>query len=181
MTTTATFPETGTWQIDPAHTSIGFTVRHLAVSKVRGRFDAFEGAIDVGDSPGDSSVRVTIDATSLDTGVADRDRHLKSGDFLDVENHPDIVFTSTAVRESGDRYEVDGDLTIRGETRPVTLDMAYGGVVTDPWGNDKAIFSAELEIDRTDWGLTWNQTLETGGLLVGKQVTIQIEAQAQKA
>ncbi len=179
MTTTSTFPETGTWQIDPAHTSIAFTVRHLVAAKVRGRFDSFEGVIEVGDAPRDSSVEVSIDAASLDTGVADRDRHLKSGDFLDVENYPRIEFRSTAVRETGSGYEVDGNLTIRGETRPVTLDMEFGGVVTDPWGNDKAIFSGEGKIDRGDWGLTWNKTLETGGLLVGKEVAIDIEAQAQ--
>lgn len=181
MPATATLPETGTWKIDPAHTFIRFAVRHMAVAKVRGSFKSFEGTIEIGDSFAESSVEVSIDADSLDTGVEDRDQHLKSGDFLDAENHPTLEFASTAIRETDSGYEVDGGLTIRGETRPVTLELEYDGVVTDPWGNDKAIFTAETTIDREDWDLTWNQVLETGGLLVGKKVNIEIEAQAQKA
>lgn len=181
MTTTATFPATGTWTIDPTHTSVGFSIRHLVAAKVRGRFDSFEGTIQIGETPEQSSVTVTIAVASLDTGVADRDAHLKSGDFFDVESHPEMTFESTDVRPTDDGLEVEGLLTIRGESHPVTLDVEYGGVVTDPWGNDKAIFSASTKIDREDWGLTWNQTLETGGLLVGKDVKIEIEAQAQPA
>ncbi len=184
MTTTAptvAYPETGTWAVDPAHTVVGFSARHLMAAKVRGSFTTFSGTIDVAEQPGDSSVEVTIDAASIDTGVADRDDHLRSADFLDVENHPTIEFRSTAVRERGDGYQVDGELTIRGIAKPVTLDLAYLGLVTDPWGNDKALFSASTEIDREQWGLTWNQALEAGGWLVGKKVKIEIEAQAAKA
>ncbi len=171
-------PEPGTWAIDPAHTVVGFNARHLMVAKVRGSFTTFDGTIHIDDDPAASSVEVTIDAASIDTGVADRDAHLRSPDFLDVENHPTIEFRSTAVRADGDGYQVHGDLTIRGTTRPVTLDMEYLGLARDPWGNDKAMFTATTKIDREDWGLSWNQALETGGLLVGKQVTIELEVQA---
>ncbi len=184
MTTTApttTQPDTGTWNLDPAHTTVGFSARHLVAAKVRGSFKQFSGTIVIGETLGESSVEVTIDAASIDTGVDDRDNHLRSGDFLDVENHPTLEFVSTAVREKGDGYQVDGDLTIRGTTNSVTLDLAYHGLVTDPWGNDKALFSASTEIDREQWDLTWNQALEAGGWLVGKKVKIEIEAQAAKA
>ncbi len=178
---TTTQPDTGTWNLDPAHTTVGFSARHLVAAMDRGSFKQFSGTIVIGETLGESSVEVTIDAASIDTGVDDRDNHLRSGDFLDVENHPTLQFVSTAVREKGDGYQVDGDLTIRGATNPVTLDLAYHGLVTDPWGNDKALFSASTEIDREQWDLTWNQALEAGGWLVGKKVKIEIEAQAAKA
>ncbi len=183
MTTNApavTTPDTGTWALDPAHTVVGFTARHLMAAKVRGTFKEFSGTVTIGETLGESSVEVTIDAASIDTGVEDRDNHLRSADFLDVESYPTLEFRSTAVREKGDGYQVDGDLTIRGTTKPVTLDLAYLGIATDPWGNDKAMFSAETRIEREEWGLTWNQALEAGGWLVGKKVTIEIEAQAAK-
>lgn len=178
---TVTLPATGTWTIDPAHTTVGFSTRHLMAAKVRGSFKAFSGAIAIGDTPETSSVEVSIDAASIDSGVEDRDAHLRSSDFLDVENHPTLGFVSTAVRPVAGGYEVTGDLTVRGTTRPVTLDMQYLGVMQDPWGNDKAIFSAETKINREDFGLTWNAPLEAGGWLVGKDVAIEIEVQAAKA
>ncbi len=181
MTSTLTLPEVGTWSIDPSHTVVGFNARHLVAAKVRGSFKTFSGTIAIGETPEDSSVTVTIDAGSIDTGVEDRDGHLRSPDFLDIANHPTLEFRSTAVRDAGKGYEVVGDLTIRGVSRPVTLDMSYLGLVTDPWGNDKALYSASTKIDREDWGLTWNAALEAGGWLVGKTVDIEIEVQAAKA
>jgi polyisoprenoid-binding protein YceI len=181
MTTVSTFLEAGTWTIDPAHTSIGFSVKHLMAARVRGRFDSFSGTITAADTPEESAVEVSIDAASIDTGIEDRDEHLRSGDFLDAENFPTLTFASTDVRESDSGWEIEGDLTIRGVTKPVVLEADFGGVVEDPWGNEKAIFSAATTIEREDWGLTWNQALEAGGWLVGKKVKIEIEAQAQKS
>lgn len=178
---TTTLPQTGTWTIDPAHTVVGFMARHLMVTKVRGSFKTFSGAITVGETPEVSSVEVSIDAASIDTGTADRDNHLRSADFLDVETFPALTFTSTAVRQNGSGYSVDGDLTIRDTTKPATLEMAFDGTATDPWGNAKAAFTATTSINREDWGLTWNVPLETGGLLVSKDIKIEIEVQAAKA
>jgi polyisoprenoid-binding protein YceI len=174
-------PDAGTWSIDPAHSSVGFVVRHLVAAKARGRFGEFSGDITIAERPEDSSVVVDIAAASVDTGQPDRDAHLRSPDFFDVEQHPTITFRSTAVRPVGDeRYAVDGELTIHGVTRPVTLDLVYGGAVRDPFGNDKVIFSAEAEVNREDFGLTWNQALETGGLLVGKHARIELEIEAAR-
>ena len=177
---TIAHPEVGTWSIDPAPTLVGFNARHLMAAKVRGSFEAFEGTLSIGDSPEASSVQVTIDAASITTGAADRDNHLRSPDFLDVEQYPSLVFSSTAVRRNANDFHVDGELTIRDATRPVTLDLEYLGVATDPWGNAKAIFSAATTINREDWGLTWNAPLEAGGWLVGKSVTIELEIQAAR-
>ena len=182
MTTemTRTIPETGTWAIDPAHTVVSFSARHLVAAKVRGSFRTLSGTITIGDTPEASSVDVTIDASSIDTGVEDRDNHLRSPDFLDVTAYQALTFRSTAVRSVGDGYEVDGELTIRNTTRPITLTMEYLGLATDPWGNEKALFSAGTTLDRESWGLTWNQALETGGWLVGKSVTLDLEVQASR-
>ncbi len=178
---TLTLPETGTWAIDPAHTTVGFSVRHLVAAKVRGSFKTFSGTIHIGGSPAESNVEVSIDAGSIDTGAEDRDGHLRSPDFLQIEEYPTLEFASTAVRAAGSGYEVDGDLTIRGATHPVTLKLDYHGIVTDPWGNNKALFSAHTKIDREAWGLVWNAPLEAGGFLVGKTVDIELEVQAAKA
>jgi polyisoprenoid-binding protein YceI len=183
MTTTApqtstNLPAPGTWTIDAAHSSVEFVVRHLMVAKVRGRFSEFSGTIHVGDSPETSSVEVSIAPASITTGDAQRDGHLQSADFFQVEDYPSIAFRSTAVRSVGDRYAVDGELTVHGVTKPVTLDLEYQGSITDPFGNDKAVFSASTELDREAWGLTWNQSLETGGVLVGKKAKIEIEVEA---
>jgi polyisoprenoid-binding protein YceI len=178
---TLTKPEVGSWTFDPAHTSIGFTVKHLMAAKVRGGFKSFSGSISQGEDAASTSVTVTIEAASIDTGVEDRDNHLRSADFLDVENHPQITFETTSITQSGNGFEVTGDLTIRDTTKPVTLDMNYGGIVSDPWGNAKAIFSGETKINREEFGLTWNQALEAGGWLVGKDISIEVEVQAAKA
>lgn len=181
MSDTLTLPAAGTWTIDPTHTTIGFSARHLMAAKVRGSFKSFSGTIAIGDPVATSQVEVTIDAGSIDTGVEDRDGHLRSPDFLHIEEYPTLEFTSTAVRQAGSHYEVDGELRIRDVSNPVTLRLEYHGLVTDPWGNDKAIFSASTKINREDWGLTWNAPLEAGGWLVGKHVDIELEVQAAPA
>jgi polyisoprenoid-binding protein YceI len=179
--TTDTRPDTGTWEFDTAHSSIEFVVRHLMMAKVRGSFGDFRGSIEIGDTLETSKVEVEIQVASVDTRDAQRDGHLTSADFFDAEQHPTITFRSTAVRDlGGSNYAVDGDLTLLGTTKPVILDLTYQGTARDPWGNDKAVFSAEAEIDREDWGLTWNQALETGGVLVGKKAKIEIEVEAVK-
>jgi polyisoprenoid-binding protein YceI len=175
-------PEPGVWQIDPAHTVISAVARHLMVAKVRGYFRKFSGAIHIGERPEDSWVEVEIDAASIDTGVEDRDNHLRSPDFLDVENHPKLHFKSTSVEpvSNGD-FKLHGDLTIRGITRPVVLDAHYEGVVADPWGGKRIAFSATTELFREDWGMTWNVALEAGGVLVSKSVKVEIEVEAVKS
>lgn len=181
---TATAPVAGTtrWQIDPTHTSVEFSARHMMITTVRGRLAGVEGSIDMNDAdPAASSARVTLDAASLDTRMEQRDQHLRSADFLDVASFPTITFTSTRVAGSGDSFKVTGDLTIHGTTRPVTLDVTAEGRAKDPWGGERAGFSATTKIDRRDFGLTWSQTLETGGLLVSNDIKINIELQAVRA
>ena len=175
-----------TWQLDPAHTTIEFAVKHMMFTTVRGRFKTFTGTVTVDEQqPNQSAVNVEIDASSLDTGVGDRDTHLRSADFLDVEKHPKITFRSTSVTgtqgptaKPGHTFKVSGDLEIRGKAMPVELDVTFGGLGTDPWGKQRAGFAARTEIDRREWGLRWNQALETGGVLVANSVKIEIEAQA---
>lgn len=175
-------PVEGTYQLDPTHTSVGFVAKHLMVTKVRGRFTEVEGSVTVADDPLASSVDVTMQSASIDTRTEDRDAHLRSPEFLDVEQFPTLSFHSTAVRHAGgNEFEVDGDLTIKGVSRPVTLAMELDGVVGDPWGGQRLAFTASTEIDREDWGLTWNVALETGGVLVSKKIKIEIEGQAVKA
>lgn len=172
-------PVRGVWEIDKSHSAAAFSVRHLMVAKVRGRFGEFAGSITVGDTPEQSSVEVTIDAASIDTREPQRDAHLRSPDFLDVETYPTLTFRSTGFRKTGKTtFELPGELTIRGVTRPVALEADFEGLTLDPWGNSRAVFSAQTDIDREDFGLTWNQVLETGGVLVGKQIKIQIEIEA---
>jgi polyisoprenoid-binding protein YceI len=171
-------PEAGTYGIDPSHTMAEFVVRHLGLAKIRGRFTDLTGKITVGEDVADSSVEATIQANSIDTREPDRDAHLRSPDFLDAENFPTLEFRSTAVRSAGDGWQADGDLTIHGVTRPVTLDIEFEGLAKDPWGNTRVGFTAGTEINREDFGLTWNQALETGGWLVGKQVRIELSVEA---
>lgn len=177
---------TTTWTLDPAHSQVEFVVKHMMITKVRGRFATVNGAIEVDESePSSSRVEVEIDAPSIDTRQEDRDTHLRSADFLDVESHPTLTFRSTSVEgltlEEGSTFEVVGDLTIRGATREVTLDAVYEGRGMDPWGGERLAFSGDTVIDRRDFGLEWNQALETGGILVGNDVRIHLEAQAVKA
>jgi polyisoprenoid-binding protein YceI len=170
---------TQTWQIDPAHSSIHFSVRHLVVAKVRGRLTRWSGTLEVPDGDfGRATARVTIDASSIDTGVADRDAHLRSADFFDVETYPEITFVSRRVEGSAGDLELVGDLTLHGVTREVALEVESGGASKDPWGNVRAIFSARTAIERKQFGLTWNQALETGGVMVGDKVEIELEVQA---
>ncbi len=172
-------PVPGFYEIDPKHTSVEFVARHLMITKVRGRLDDVSGTIRIAEVPEDSSVEVTIGAKSVDTGEEQRDAHLRSADFFDVENHPTWKFKSTTVERTGENtWKVTGDLTIRGTTRPVVLDAEFDGANATPWGPSAIAFSAVTEIDREDWGLTYNMALETGGVLVGKKVRIELNVEA---
>ncbi len=187
MTTTQPTAETlagltaGTWTVDPAHSSVGFVARHMMITKVRGHFADFDGSVTVADDPFASSVVANVRLASIDTGSADRDAHLRSPDFFDVESHPEMSFRSTSVRADGDAYRLDGDLTIAGVTRPVSFALDFDGVGQDPWGNSKAGFTATTEINRKDWGLSWNVALETGGLLVSERIRIELDVQLVKS
>lgn len=174
-------PPAGTYTIDPAHSSVEFVVRHL-ISKVRGRFTEFSGEIVIGDGPEDSSARVDIVAASVSTNQEMRDNHLRSGDFLLSEEHPTITFRSTGVRPTGgNTFELDGDLTIRGITRPVTLAAEFAGMGVGMQGNPVLGFSAKTTIDREAWDVMWNAALETGGLALGKKVDLEINVELLKA
>lgn len=171
----------GTWTIDPGHTTVGFVGRHLVVAKVRGRFTGVTGTVTIAPDPLASSVEVVIDAASVHTGDDNRDGHLRSADFFDVENHPTWTYRSTRVIDKGGDYVLVGDLTIKGITREVELDLTFDGVSGDPWGGTRAGFTAEGEINRKDWGLEWNVALETGGVLVGETIKIQLDVELIKA
>jgi len=174
-------PEAGEYELDKAHTSVEFVARHLMISKVRGRFNDFSGVITVADKPEDSSVAVTIDVPSVATGDAQRDGHLLSPDFFDAETYPVITFRSTQVEETkGGDWKVTGDLTVRDVTKPVVLDVEFEGSHPTPWGTTPVGFSASTELDREDFGLTWNQALETGGVLVGKKIKIELSVEANR-
>lgn len=176
-----TIPAAGSWVVDKAHSTVEFVARHLMVTKVRGRFADYDAAITIADTPEDSSVEVTIHAGSITTGDPGRDGHLTSADFLDVEKYPTLTFASTRVRPTGaSTWDVEGNLTIHGVTNPVTLAVDFGGVATDPWNNTKAFFTASTEFDRESFGLTWNQPLAGGGVLVGKKVRVELEIQATR-
>lgn len=170
------------WNIDNAHSEVNFTVRHMMISNVRGRFEKFSGVVEFDEqNPANSSVDVQIDASSIDTREPQRDAHLKSADFLDVEKYPLLTFKSTRVEALGtDHGRITGDLTIRGVTRPAVLDVAYSGQAKSPWGTTSAGFTATTKINRKDWGLVWNVALETGGLLVGEEIKIELELEIVK-
>jgi len=172
---------TGTWNVDASHSSVGFSVRHLMLSKVRGRFGAFTGTITVGENLLDSKLEASVEMTSVSTDDEGRDAHLRGADFFDVENFPTMSFTSTSLAVKGNNYELAGALTIKGVTKPATFVLEFEGVSADPWGNTKAGFTAEAEINRKDWGLEWNVALEAGGVLVGEKVKIQLDIEAAKA
>jgi polyisoprenoid-binding protein YceI len=173
-------PPAGDWEIDAVHSNVTFTARYMMLSKVRGRFGSYAGTIHVGEIPEDSSVEVTIEAASIDTNNAMRDDHLRSPDFLDVERYPTLAFRSTKVERTGDTLlRVSGDLTIRDVTRPIVLEVEYDGYERrDLLDRSRIAFTATTEIDREEFGITWNQALETGGVLVGKTVGIELEIQA---
>jgi polyisoprenoid-binding protein YceI len=170
---------TGTWTVDQAHTEIGFSVRHLAISKVKGVFERFDATVTAASNPAESSVVVSIDVTSINTKNAERDKHLRTNDFFSPDEYPTIEFRSTALRQEGDELLVDGELTIKGVTKPITLRGEFGGIATDPWGNTKAAASGKAVINRHDFGVSWNAPLETGGFLLGDEVTLTIDAQFQ--
>jgi polyisoprenoid-binding protein YceI len=171
-----------TFSIDKAHSEATFQVRHL-ISKVRGRFSDFGGDIAFDEArPEQSSVSFTIQAASIDTGVADRDAHLRSNDFFSVDEFPTITFRSTAIRPAGStRFEVTGDLTMRGVTQPVVIPVSYLGTAVDPWGNQKIAFEGDVTLNRRDFGLNWNAAIETGGFLVGDDVKVSLSIQAAAA
>jgi polyisoprenoid-binding protein YceI len=169
------------WQIDTAHTVVSFTGKHMMITKVRGMFKGVTGTVQYDETdPTRSSVEVTIPAATVDTGVEPRDNHLRSADFLDVENHPTLTFRSTAIEPKGDRWAISGDLTIRGVTRPVVLDAEALGIVTGMDGRRHAGFEARTKIKRSDWGLTWNVGLEAGGWLVSDEIVIELEVAADE-
>lgn len=168
-------PAPGRWTIDPGHAEVGFVGRHFGLTKVRGRFTGVTGHADIGEDITDSTIIVTIDTASVSSGDDTRDDHLRSADLFDVEHYPQARFTSTGITVDGAIGTVTGNLTIKDVTRPVTLDVDYVGHARDPWGNDRAVFSASATINRADWGLTWNMLLDTGGLLVSKEIRIEIE------
>lgn len=172
--------EAGTWEVDASHSSVEFTARHLMVSKVRGRFTSFTGTIEVGDDPLQSSVRATVDLASVETHDEKRDGHLRSPDFFDVENHPQMTLVSTGIRPDGDDFVLSADVTVRGVTRPVDFRLEFNGVERDPWGGTRAGFTATAEVNRRDWGLEWNVPLDGGGLLVSEKVKMTLEVQAVK-
>lgn len=179
----ATASATGTYSIDVSHSRIGFVARHAMVTKVRGSFREFEGSgyFDA-EHPERSHLSVTIQAASIDTRSADRDAHLRSNDFFDMEKYPTITFTSTAVAPArGDVYRVTGDLTIKGVTKPVTLDLELTGTAVDPWGNTRLGLEGSTVINRKDWGVNWNAALEAGGVLVSEKVTLEFEISTVKA
>ena len=171
-----------TFTLDPAHSSVEFTVRHMVFSKVRGNFTSFALDLDVDEATNlPTSLKATIDASSVATHVADRDAHLKSPDFLDVAQFPSITFASSSITGSAAAFTIDGTLTLHGVSKPVTLAATFDGRGKDPWGNDRLAYSASTKINRKDFGLTWNQALETGGLVVGEDLEIALSIEATAA
>ena len=171
-------PAPGRWQIDPDHTEVAFIGRHFMLTKIRGRFTGVTGVIVVAEVPGQSTAEVTIDMASVESGSQARDDHLRSADFFDAAHHPTATFSGRAADWRGTQGMLAGELTIRGATRPVTLQAGYLGHVADPWGGQRAIFTAEGALNREDWGLTWNMPLDGGGLLVSRDIRIEIAAEA---
>lgn len=171
----------GTWNVDPSHSGLNFSVKHLMVSKVRGRFGSFNGSLEIAADPLQSTVTASADVDSISTGDQGRDDHLKSADFFDATNFPTIEFKSTKIEADGDDFVLFADLTIRGITKNVKFELEFEGIGKDPWGNIKAGFTADAEINRKDWGLEWNAALETGGVLVGEKVKLQLDIQAVKS
>jgi len=169
---------TGTWTIDPLHSEVGFSVRHMMVSKVRGKFTKFSGELVTGENPLASSVTAEIDLASIDTGAEQRDGHLRSPDFFDTENHPAMSYRSTGIRAKGDGYVVDGELTLKGVTKNVPLTLELNGFGPDPYGGTRAGFTATGEINRQDFGVTWNAAMEHGGVVVSDKVNLHLEIEA---
>ena len=171
----------GTWNVDPVHSSVSFAARHLMVSMVRGRFGSFSGTITIAENRLESKVEATVDVGSISTGDDDRNAHLTSPDFFDAEKYPTMTLVSTGIEQDGDDYVLHTDVTIKGITKPVDFELEFHGVSGDPWGGTRAGFSAETEVNRKDWGLEWNLILETGGVMLGEKVKMQLDVQAVKA
>ena len=170
------------WKVDTAHSKLGFSARHMVISEVEGQFRDFEINVDAGENFSDSEVEVTIKTASIDTGNSDRDNHLKSSDFFDAENHPEIKFVSSSLeRISDEEFKLKGDLTIRGITEPIDLDVSFGGKVKDPWGNERVGFQLEGKLNRFDYDLKWNNLIETGGAVVGKIIKLNCHVELIKA
>ena len=180
MTTATTLPGlvAGTWTIDPAHTDVSFTVRHMMVSKVRGKFAAVRGTIEVAPDVLESTLTAEVDLASLDTGVRQRDDHIRSADFFEVEKYPTMVFRSTAIRPDGDEYVLVGDLTLHGVTRPLELALEFNGAVTDPWGKTRAGFTATGQLNRKDFGIVTDIPMDGGGVVIADKIAIHLEAEA---
>ncbi len=176
-TTDTTNLTSGTWTIEPAHSEVGFTVRHLGLSKVRGRFNSFEGSVEVADRLAESTIAATVDLSSVDTNNEDRDGHLRSTDFFDVDTHPKMTFASTSIDADGTEGTITGVLTINGVSRDVSLDTEFYGVAVDAYGTTRAGFSATGTISRKDFGVDFNVPLDAGGVLIGDKVTIELEVQ----
>ncbi|HEX7187812.1 MAG TPA: YceI family protein [Actinomycetes bacterium] len=172
-----TLPAAGTWDIDPGHADVAFVGRHFMVTKVRGRFTDVRGAVTIADDPDRSRVEVVIGMASVESGSDARDDHLRSPELFDAERFPEATFRSTSVRWRGKTGAVIGDLTLHGVTQPVHLDVTFEGYARDPWGADRAVFSARTQVNREDFGVTWNVALETGGVLVSKDIKIEIEVE----
>jgi|SRR5689334_12630311 len=168
----------GTWTIDPVHSEVGFTVRHMMVSKVRGKFGSFHGEIVTGENPVDSKVTAEIDLSSIDTGNPDRDNHIRSADFFEVDTYKTMTYRSTGIRPDGDDYVLDGELTLKGVTKPVSLRLELGGFGPDAFGGTRAGFTATGEIKRSDFGVDFNAVLETGGVVVSDKVNLHLEIEA---
>ena len=168
----------GAWSIDPVHSEVGFSVRHMMVSKVRGKFKTFTGELVTGENPLASSVTAEIDLTSIDTGNAQRDDHIRSADFFEVETYPTMTYASAGIREDGDGFILDGELTLKGVTRSVPLKLELNGFGPDPFGGTRAGFTASGEINRRDFGVNFSAPMETGGVVVSDKVTIQLEIEA---
>ena len=174
-------PAAGEYELDTAHTSVEFVARHLMISKVRGRFTDFSGTVTIAEDPLQSIVEANVDLSSVTTGDDQRDAHLKSADFFDIENHPHMTFTSTSLKADGEDFVMTGDLTVAGTTRTVDFELEFDGVEKDPWGGTRAGFTASTEISRKDWEMTWNVALDTGGVLVGDKVKIELDVELVKA
>ncbi len=171
----------GNWNIDAAHSTVGFVARHLMISKVRGSFGSFSGTVVVAAEPLSSTVTASVDIASISTGDEGRDSHLRGTDFFDAETHPTMVFVSTGIKDKGSAFVLTGDLTVKGVTKSVDFALEFDGVSPDPWGGTRVGFTAETEISRKEFGLEWNVALETGGVLVGDKVKIQLEIEAVRA
>ena len=180
-TATTTLIPTGTWSVDPAHSTVGFSVKHLGIATVRGRFEQFEGTLEIGDDLASARAYGTAQVSSINTDEAGRDEHLRSADFFGADANPELRFESTAVRPlDEDTFEIEGELSMNGVTKPVTLTAVVEGTETDPWGNDRVGLEVTGRVNRSDWNMTFNQALGSGNLLVGEKVTLNLDISAVK-